>query len=213
MTDQTAPHRELTPPALPGLAPEATPLVGVGLGLTGLLLGVRPRLAAIPLAFTALAALLFRDPQRTTPDTPTLLYAPADGTITGLEEQYEHRYLHTDALTIRVQSHPFDVAVIRAPLAGTVQYLAYTDHGSTLSIGLATEWGPMLLVARVGFLSRHIIATVAVGDSIEAGERLGNAPLHFQTDLLMQRDSMHPFVQIGQHVKAGESRIAHITPL
>ena len=52
-------------------------MVGVGLGLTGLLLGLRPRLAAWPLALTAVAALLYRDPDRVTPDTPGAIFAPA----------------------------------------------------------------------------------------------------------------------------------------
>ena len=60
----------VTPPqkaGLPGLDAAATPLIGIGLGLTGIVLGVRPRLAAYPLVLTVLAALLYRDPKRRTP--------------------------------------------------------------------------------------------------------------------------------------------------
>src|SRR6185436_1409880 len=75
---------------LPGLDAEATPLIGLGLGLTGLILGLRPRLAPVSLALTAAAALLYRDPERTTPDEAESLFAPADGVIASVEELYEH---------------------------------------------------------------------------------------------------------------------------
>src|SRR5438045_3066119 len=43
---------------LPGLDADATPVIGVGLGLTGIMLGVRPRLAPVSLALTAAGARL-----------------------------------------------------------------------------------------------------------------------------------------------------------
>src|SRR5690242_21004243 len=85
---------------LPGLDPEATPVIGLGLGLAGILLGLRPRLAIWPLMITAGAALLYRDPERATPDNAVSIFAPADGVVNGVEELYEHRFLHTDAVRL-----------------------------------------------------------------------------------------------------------------
>ena len=117
------------PPArkakLPGIDSEATPVLGVGLGLTGLLLGLRPRLAAWPLALTALTALLFRDPERHTPAEQSTLFAPADGQVLGVEELYEHRFLHTDAVRIAIAASPLDVPVLRSPMQGEVAYLEH----------------------------------------------------------------------------------------
>ena len=58
---------------LPGLDADATPVIGVGLGLTGIMLGVRPRLAPVSLALTAAAVLLYRDPDRATPDEAEMI--------------------------------------------------------------------------------------------------------------------------------------------
>lgn len=116
-TDRPNPH-------LPGLDPEGTPVVMLGLSLTGLLLGLRSRLAPWSLALTAAAALLFRNPRRTTPHEPDGLFAPADGVVTGLEEFYEHRFLHTDAVCVTIETNLVDVPVQRSPVSGRVAYLA-----------------------------------------------------------------------------------------
>jgi len=120
-------------PKLPGLDSKVTPMLGVGLGLTGLLLGLRPRLAAWPLALTAVAAMLYRDPERVTPDAPEAIFAPADGVVIGVEDVYEHRFLHTDAVRVAIAASPFDVPVHRSPAAGRVGYIEHV-HG---------EYGPI----------------------------------------------------------------------
>lgn len=72
MTEQVVSN--LPSPRIPGLDAEATPFLSVGLGLTGLALGLRPRLAPVPLALTALTALLYRDPERHTPDDTSVIF-------------------------------------------------------------------------------------------------------------------------------------------
>lgn len=108
-------------PRLPGLDAAATPLIGLGLGLTGIALGLKPRLAAYPLALTAVAALLFRDPNRRTPADEAAVFAPADGIVVAVEEFYEHRFLHTDAIRVAINVGPFDVPVQRSPTSGVVR--------------------------------------------------------------------------------------------
>ncbi len=54
-------------------------MIGLGLGPTGLMLGLRPRLAPVSLALTAAAALLYRDPDRTTPTETASLFASPMG--------------------------------------------------------------------------------------------------------------------------------------
>src|SRR5689334_16595434 len=125
MPEQTIPGARR--PKLPGLDSKVTPMLGVGLGLTGLLLGVRPRLAAWPLALTAVAALLYRDPDRVTPDTPDAIFAPADGVVIGVDDLYEHRFLHTDAVRVAIAASPFDVPFHRSPAAGRVGYLEHVS--------------------------------------------------------------------------------------
>lgn len=212
---------------IPGLDSEALPFLSVGLGLTGLALGLRPRLAPLPLALTALTALLYRDPERQTPDDePSTLFAIADGSVLCIDEVYEHRFLHTDALRIATILSPFDVPVNRSPVSGVVGYVEHVngeyrpvadigagDRNSRTYIGVETAWGPVLLVQVAGPLARRIVSRVQVGDRVEVGERIGTVRFGARIDLIVQRDSIKPLVSIGQRITAGVTRIAHAVPL
>lgn len=224
MPEQTITKDRASP--IPGLDAEATPLLSLGLGLTGLALGLRPRLAPLPLALTALAAALYRDPARHTPADPGTVFAPADGAIVVIDEIYEHRFMHTDCVRIAVASSPLDVPVGRSPAAGTVRYLeqvsgefrpvtdpAAPERNERLYVGIETEWGPMLIVQLAGPLGRRIVCRVRAGDRLEAGARLATVRFGARTDLIVQRDAIRLLVAAGQHVTAGISRLGEVMPL
>src|SRR5689334_7608949 len=213
-------------PKLPGLDSEATPVLGVGLGLTGLLLGLRPRLAAWPLALTAAAALFYRDPERATPVQLDAVYAPADGSVLGIEELYEHRFLHTDAVRIAIAASPFDVSVHRSPAAGSVAYLehipgeyrpiwdlAAAEHNERQYIGVKTDWGPLLLALIAGPLARRVVCRVSVGERVEAGARLCTIRFGARVDLLLPRDIIENLPGAGARMYAGTTRAGRIVPL
>ncbi len=211
---------------IPGLDAEAMPFLGLGLGLTGLALGFRPRLAPLPLALTALTALLYRDPQRTTPQEHNTIFAAADGVILGIDEIYEHRFLHTDCLRISTTLSPLDVPVNRSPVTGTVRYLVFVpgeyrpvadpeaaERNARTYIGIETSWGPVMVTQIAGPLARRIACRVQLGDQIGAGERIGTVRFGARTDLIVQRDSIALLVNAGQRMAAGLTRIAHVVPL
>src|SRR5689334_12245015 len=211
---------------LPGLDADATPVIGVGLGLTGIMLGLRPRLAPVSLALTAAAVLLYRDPDRATPDEAEMIFAPADGVVIGVEELYEHRFLHTDAVRVAIAVSPFDVPVHRSPAAGVVAYLAHVpgeyrpiwdmraaDYNERQFIGIQTEWGPLLLQIIGGPLARRVASRVSPGEMVEAGARLGTVRFGARVDLLAPYDVVDQLPAIGSHVKAGVTRIGRIVPL
>lgn len=211
---------------LPGFDSEVTPVIGVGLGLAGLLLGVKPRLAAWPLALTAVAAMLYRDPDRVTPDEPGMLFAPADGTIIGVEELYEHRFLHTDAIRLAISASPFDVPVHRSPSAGMVAYLEHVageyrpiwdlraaDHNERQFVGIKTDWGPLLLVLIGGPLARRVSCQLSVGERVDAGTRIGTARFGARVDLLVPRDVVAGLPPAGTHLRAGVTRMGQVVPL
>lgn len=213
---------------LPGLDPEVTPVIGLGLGLAGVLLGRRPRLAPWPLAVTAVAALLYRDPERTTPDLSYALFAPADGTLVAIEEEYEHRFLHTDAVRLSIDVSPVDVPVQRSPLAGTVEYLEHVagmyrplwplrppeaEQSERQYIGIASEWGPVLLAITAGSLARRVKCHVALGDRLEAGERVATVRFGARVDLLLPRDIVEGLPPVGAQLAAGVSPLGRVVPL
>lgn len=208
---------------IPGLDPAVMPMIGLGLGLTGVLLGVRPRLAPWPLALTALAALLYRDPTRTTPDEAGMIFAPADGVVANIDELYEHRFLHTDALSVSIIASPLDVPIQRSPVSGTVRYLDHaageyrpiwdahsSDHGERQFIGIQADWGPLLLVIAAGPLARRITCHVNLGDQVDAGERLATVRLGARVDVMLPRDIVERLPIAGQSLRAGVDRLGRI---
>jgi phosphatidylserine decarboxylase len=223
MPEQTV----IQPPSqIAGFDPEVAPFLGIGLGLTGLALGLRPRLAPIPLALTALAAVFYRDPERVTPDRPDLLFAAADGVVLGIDELYEHRFLHTDAVRITTLLSPFDVPVNRSPTTGIVRYVAYagaeagtvrkggsTVGGARTYIGIEARWGPLLVAQVAGPLSPRVVCRVEEGATIEAGARLGTVRFGSRLDMIVQRDSLEIMVHAGQRVVAGQTPVARVVPL
>ncbi len=223
MADQTLTNERAAP--IPGIDAAATPLLSIGLGLTGLALGFRPRLAPLPLVLTALAAALYRDPHRVTPDEPRTIFAPADGSIIAIEELYEHRFVHSDCLRIATLISPLNVPVNRSPAAGEVRYHATVsgehrpvtnpeaaEHNERIYIGIETAWGPVLLVQIAGPLARRIVCKVQVGDALQAGERIGTLRFGARLDLIVQRDALRAMVGIGDRVAAGLSRLGQVLP-
>lgn len=208
----------------PGLDAAATPVIGVGLGLTGIALGFKPRLAAWPLALTAAAALLFRDPTRRTPNERQSIFAPADGLVIEVEELYEHRFLHTDAVRLSIAVAPFDVPVQRSPAAGVVTYLEHvpgeyrplwdlsaSEQNERLHIGIKTEWGPLLVTLLAGPFSRSIDCAITVGDIVAAGERLARIRFGARVNLLLPADILDSLPVQGDRLCAGVTRIGRLT--
>lgn len=224
MPEQTLPKERNA--HIPGLDPEATPLLGLGLGLTGLALGLRPRLAAVPLALTAIAAALYRDPARVTPGEPDSIFAPADGVVLRVDDVYEHRFIHSDCLRLSVEIGTFAVPVIRAPASGVVSLVEHVsgeyrptgdpaagDCNERIYIGLRSDWGPLMVALVAGPVGRRLVCRVRAGDRLEAGARMGTARFGARADLYMQRDVARLALGPGTHVVAGMSRIGTVVPL
>jgi phosphatidylserine decarboxylase len=173
-----------------------------------------------------MAALFYRDPERTTPVRPDTVFAPADGTVIGTEELYEHRFLHTDAVRVAIAASPLDVPVHRSPTSGTIAYLEHApgeyrpiwdmraaDYNERQYIGIRTEWGPLLLQIIGGPLARRVAARVEMGEWVEAGARLGTVRFGARVDLLLPYQIVDQLPPVGSHVLAGISRIGRVVPL
>lgn len=178
------------------------------------------RFAAYPLALTALAALIFRDPQRRTPNEHASLFAPADGTLAAIDELYEHRFLHTDAVRLVINVAPFDVPVQRSPDAGTVRYVELVEgearpvwemrdmeRNQRLYIGIETDWGPLLMVMYAGPLTPQLTCYVEEGETIAAGGRLATGRFGTRVDLILPADVVGALPGVGKVLRAGVSRM------
>jgi phosphatidylserine decarboxylase len=117
------------------------------------------------LALAASLAWFFRDPPRTCPGDPELLYAPADGVVTAIEEIDWSWFIQGRALRVVTFLSIFDVHVIRSP--ATARLVAYER--------LAGGFAPAFLAGHSERNARQLLALVrTAGDTRGAGE--GHTP-------------------------------------
>lgn len=153
-----------------------------------------------------LLVVFFRDPRRS-PRGEGML-APADGRILAVEGD-----------RISIFMSPFNVHVNRAPLPGRVEDIAYrpggyrpaftkdSEYNERNIITLKTTHGPVRVTQIAGWFARRIECYVDLGDHVERGERLGMIRFASRTNVTLPKN-MHPLVERGDRVRAGETVIA-----
>jgi len=191
-----------------------------GVVVLGILL-ILEKVWHIPYAALALGILLvahilfFRDPQREPPREQGLL-SPADGTVSKIDEVFEDRFLHEQAVRIRIFLSVFDVHTTRAPLAGIVKYQKYVkgkflnalrkdafDHNESNWIGIENRARRVLLRQLTGAIARRIYSDVVVGQVTGRGEKLGMICYGSGVEICIPKRMFQASVQVGQHVAGG----------
>jgi phosphatidylserine decarboxylase len=207
-----------------GLAEYGADELAVGLiacaAAAGALYWAHPWLALLPLLPFGVVLWFFRDPERSVPDDPALLVAPADGTVTDIEELDEPVFIGGKALRIGIFLSPFDVHVNRAPCAGVVRYLDYrtgeflpaydpdaTRRNEAVCVGLEAAGGLRVLVKQIsGVLARRIVCCVQLGDVLAFGQRYGMIKFGSRTELYVPAAAVAVCtVTRGSKVKGGVS--------
>ena len=172
--------------------------------------------AAPVLVFLFVAQLLFfRDPQREPPREQGLL-APADGTVVKIDEIFEDRFLHEQAVRIRIFLSIFDVHTTRAPLAGIIKYQNYVkgkflnalgkdafDHNESNWIGIENRARRILVRQMTGAIARRIYSDVAIEQVMGRGEKLGMICYGSGVEVSIPKRMFRANVRIGQHVSGG----------
>ena len=178
---------------------------------------------------TIWVATFFRDPIRTTPQDPALIVAPADGLVTMISrvpappELAGEGGLSGEFTRVSIFMSVFDVHINRTPIAGRIARVAYVP-GKFLNADLdkASEDNERqhFLVERedgvkigftqiAGLVARRIMAFVAVGDRVAAGERVGLIRFGSRVDVFLPEGTA-PKVLLGQRAIAGETIIAEL---
>jgi phosphatidylserine decarboxylase len=188
--------------------------------------------ALIPGVFFAALILFcvnfFRDPERIPPPDPPLAVAPADGTVTLVDECVEEQYLKRRMKRISIFLSVFDVHVNRTPVAGEVLFTEgrgglYLDarhpEASRLNesllwiIGSKEDPDRAVAVKQItGAIARRIVPWAVVGEKLERGERFGMIRFGSRTDLYLPLDA-EILVSAGQKVLGGETPVARIVLL
>jgi phosphatidylserine decarboxylase len=167
-------------------------------------------------------AIFFRDPSRRPPDDKALVISAADGLVVEIVRLNEPVFLEGPALKIGVFMNLNDVHVNRAPFGGTVTYKrhvpgeflqAFRPQAATQNehnfTGLETSQGRMLVKQIAGIMARRIVCSVDEGKQLGTSERFGMIKFGSRVDVFMP-PHFEPQVEIGDHVKAGETPIARI---
>jgi len=179
-------------------------------------------LVSVPVSLWLAGVYFFRDPQRTPPDDPHVLLAPADGTVTQIARLDQHEHIPVPALKIGIFLSLLDVHVNRMPCAGLVREVFYkkgrfynamsqrsseANESNTVVLEPANGApGPIVIRQIAGVLARRIVCTCRQGERLEAGQRFGMIKFGSRTELIVPlRDDVRVCVRTGQKVRAGRT--------
>ncbi len=191
-------------------------ILGVGLGLNSLLV-------TLPLALIIFGFFgqFFRNPPRTTPNLPQVVFSPADGTIVAIETVIEREYFHDERLKISIYMSALNVHLNRIPVTGDVLYTQYhkgqylvafhpkaSELNERSSVVYRTAQGKELLVRQIaGALARRIVTYAKVGQAVKAGDELGFIKFGSRCDVFLPVGTPVQ-VALNDHVVGGETVLA-----
>ena len=205
---------------------EGIPFV-IGATVVAALLGRAASWAGwIGVGFAAWVAWFFRDPDRTCPAESNVLYSPADGLVTAVDDVDGEWHVTGPASRVVIFLSPLDVHVNRAPIDArlvgrrrepgrALPAFLVAGAGSNARQLLAFDRDsasgqtvPFVVVQVVGFLVRRIVTWRWPGETVRAGDRLGMLRFGSRTDLVLPAGTAEILVTRGQRVVAGVTPIA-----
>jgi len=188
---------------------------------------ISPFLGWLLVLVTIWVATFFRDPIRTTPTDPKLIVAPADGLVTMIVRVPAPPELAGELsgeyTRVSIFMSVFDVHINRSPIAGTIRKIAYIP-GKFLNADLdkasednerqhflvEREDGVKIAFTQIaGLVARRIMAFVAEGDRVAAGERIGLIRFGSRVDVFLPAGTGSQIL-LGQRAIAGETILGEI---
>jgi phosphatidylserine decarboxylase len=162
----------------------------------------------------------FRDPERLCPSDRNILLAPADGTVTNIDEVEEDNFIGGKAVRIGIFLSIFSTHINRAPCNVKVEKIthkkgkyknAMNPHSGRVNesndLALVRTDAPRdkLIVRQVsGSIARRIVCATGAGRELAGGERFGMIKFGSRTELYLPvRKEARCLVEIGDKVKAG----------
>ena len=189
------------------LPPAAAACIMAAMGWVGAAAGF----VVLALAFLA----FFRDPERTVPELPGGVLAPADGRVMVITEALDPWL--GPAVRVSIFLSPLDVHVNRAPVGGLVKNVEYvagrflaayrpeaSEQNERCAVSLDGDRARVTVTQISGVLARRIVCRVRPGDTLRAGERYGLIRFGSRTDLVLPRGT-DLRVRVGDRVRGGES--------
>lgn len=186
-------------------------------------LGGWPWLAVACGGVTGFVAWFFRNPARSVPVGDRLVVSPADGRVVAIHEEFEPRYLKSQATRISIFLNVFNVHINRAPCAGMVENISYqpgqflaadkpeaTLHNEQNALMIASPLGHKVLCVQIaGLVARRIVCWAIPGERLQSGERFGLIRFGSRVDMFLPMGS-HIAVHVGERVIGGETVIGEL---
>jgi len=210
------------------------PLI-VFITMLALFVAFSPALWLIPVQAVLFAVLVwafsfFRDPKRKIIPDENILYSPADGTITDIDEM-DDTELGVKALRIGMFLSVFNVHVNRAPCSVRIDKVTYkkgkfinamspdaskiNESNDTLMTRLAEPADKLLVRQISGAIARHIVCEAKEGSEYRQGDQFGMIKFGSRAELYLPAKSSRNYevaVKIGEPVRAGLTPLVKYLP-
>ena len=166
-------------------------------------------------------AYFFRDPERTVPQDPGLVVAPADGRVMIAGPSDGRWSPPGEWKQITIFLSPLDVHVNRSPADGRITRLEYrpgtflpaykeSSNDNELNEIWIEQAGRTIVFRQVvGILARRIVCRVAEGDVLQRGQRIGLMKFGSRMDVFLPTDA-ELRVRVGERVMGGETVLADL---
>lgn len=185
------------------------------------ILGVNLVLSCMVLLFFA---YFFRNPNRKSYiDDPSLVIAPADGTIVAVEPVEEHEYFGDKRIQVSIFMSVFNVHANWYPVRGHVikaihhngkHMAAFLPKSSTenerSTVVIETTGNHQILLRQIaGALARRIVTYAHAGKECHLNEQLGFIKFGSRVDLFFPMDT-EIYVKVGDSTTGNETVIARL---
>jgi phosphatidylserine decarboxylase len=183
---------------------------------------------AILFAILIWAFSFFRDPKRIIVQDENILYSPADGTITDIDEM-EDTELGVKALRIGMFLSVFNVHVNRVPCSVRIDKVMYkkgkfinamspdaskiNESNDTLMTRLSPPHDKLLVRQISGAVARHIVCAAKEGDEYRQGDKFGMIKFGSRAELYLPAADGSDKRRFEVTVKIGDAVRGGLTPL
>jgi len=204
---------------------EGYPFIAIAGAATLILLWWGAWLTWPMLALTVWVIFFFRDPARVTPVREGLVISPADGRVSLISRVAPPVELGLGTepmLRVSIFMSVFDCHVNRAPIAGTIEKLAYrpgkflnadldkaSEDNERNGLVIRNAYGAFGVVQIAGLIARRIVWWVGEGQPLVTGERFGMIRFGSRLDVFLPVGTV-PMVALGQTTLAGETPLADL---
>ena len=197
--------------------------IAIFAAVTAILWWLWSPLGWLGLIATAWCVYFFRDPWRVSPYRAGLVLSPADGRIIIVDEAVPPPELQLGIAPmqrIAIFMSVFDVHVNRAPMAGRVARLAYTEgkfvnasldkasiDNERMAIRLTTPQGDIGVTQIAGLVARRIVTALREGQEVIAGQRIGLIRFGSRAEVYLP-SGWAVLAIVGQRAIGGETVLA-----